>query len=340
MEIKENVSLASLTTMRVGGLARYFSSVSTVEELYEVLLFAKEKKLPFFVLGGGSNVLARDEGFSGVVIKMSCLGVQYKKIKENIRVTVGAGEILDKIVVQTIWKEIHGLENFSFIPGTVGAAVVGNIGAYGVQIEDIVEWVEAIDINTLKIKKFTNAKCVFEYRDSFFTTKAGKKYIITKVSFLLSTQKKFHLEYEDIINYIKIKNIKILTLPIIRNILQEIRAKKIPNLRGIGSAGSFFRNPVVSKRKLQKLIQIYPQIKYYPVDENKVKIAAAWLLDHIGNYNGFREGNVGVCATQSLFILSYGDTNAKEITTFAERIIRDIKEKTGITLEWEVKIIQ
>jgi len=340
MELQENISLSLFTTMRVGGLARYFSHVSTVEELREVLIFAKEKHIPFFVLGSGSNVLVSDKGFPGIVIKINLLGIQYKKIGQYIHAIINAGEILDKIVVQTISKKIYGLENFSFIPGTVGAAVVGNIGAYGVQIEDVVEWVEAIDINTLKIKKFTNAKCIFEYRDSFFTTKEGKKYIIIKVSFLLSIQKKFRLEYEDITNYIKTKNIKKITLPIVRNILQEIRMRKIPNLRGIGSAGSFFRNPIVSKKKLQELIQIHPQIKYYPIDENKVKIAAAWLLDHIGNYNGFREGNIGVCATQPLFILSYGDTNTKAIITFVKRIIKNIKEKTGITLEWEIKIIK
>lgn len=338
MKPKENVPLALFTTMRVGGSARYFFNVSTVEELCEALSFAKDKKTPFFILGKGSNVIVSDEGYSGVVIKMEIRGIEYEKCGDKKRVIVGAGERLDLLVDETVKRGLYGLENLSFIPGTVGATPVQNTGSYGVEAKDVIEWVEAINTNTLKIKRFSNKECCFGYRESFFKTQKGKEYVVVRVSFMLDTKGVLNTEYRDITEYISKHDIKKVTLPILRQIITAIRVKKFSGGK-CGTAGSFFKNPTVSKEKLDELLKIYPDIKYFPNGIDKFKIPAAWLLDHVGGWKGFREGNVGTWADQPLFIVNHGGGTMREISALSERIIEDIKEKTGIVLEREVQYL-
>ena len=338
MKPKENVSLASFTTMRVGGSARYFFSISTVEELCEALSFAKDKKLPFFILGKGSNVIVLDEGYDGVVIKIGIVGIEYENCGEKKRVIVGAGVRLDFLIEETVKKGLYGLENLSFIPGTVGATPVQNTGSYGVEAKDVIEWVETIDTDTFKIKKFSNKECHFGYRESFFKTQEGKKYIVVRVSFMLETSGILNTEYRDVTEYISHHNIKKVTLPILRQIIIAIRTKKFSGGQK-GTAGSFFKNPTISKEKLKELLKIYPDLKYFP-NGIDFKIPAAWLLDHVGGWRGFREGNVGAWTNQPLFIVNYGGGSAREIRALSERIVEDIKEKTGIVLEQEVQYLK
>ena len=339
MKPKENVPLALFTTMRVGGSARYFFDVSTVEELCEALSFAKDNKLPFFILGKGSNVIVPDEGYDGVVIKIGIVGIEYEDCDKKKRVIAGAGERLDLLIEETVKKELYGLENLSFIPGTVGATPVQNTGSYGVEAKDVIEWVEAINTDTLKIKKFLNKECNFGYRESFFKTKKGKKYIVVRVSFMLDTNGVLNTEYRDVTEYISDHNIKEVTLSILRQIIIAIRMKKFSGGR-CGTAGSFFKNPTVSKEKLNELLKIYPDLKYFPAGTTEVKIPAAWLLDHVGGWKGFKEGSVGTWQNQPLFIVNYGGGSAREIRALSERIIEDIKEKTGIVLEREVQYLE
>ena len=338
MKPKENVPLALLTTMRVGGSARYFFNVSTVEELREALSFAKDNKLPFFILGKGSNVIVLDEGYDGVVIKMEIIGIEYEKCSEKIRVISGAGERLDFLVSETVKKELYGLENLSFIPGTVGATPIQNTGSYGVEVKDVIEWVEAINVDTLKIKKFSNKECNFEYRESFFKTLEGKKYIVIRVSFLLEINGILNTDYRDVTEYISEHKIKEVTLSTLREIIIAIRTKKFSG--GNGTAGSFFKNPTISKEKLNELLKTFPDLKYFSVEDDKVKVPAAWLLDHVGGWKGFREGNVGAWVNQPLFLVNFGGGSASEIVALSERIIEDIKEKTGIVLEREVQFLK
>lgn len=340
MKPKENVPLALLTTMRVGGSARYFFNVSTVEELREVLTFAKDNKLSFFILGKGSNVIVPDEGYDGVVIKMEIVGIEYVKFGEKIRVISGAGERLDFLVNETVKKKLYGLENLSFIPGTVGATPIQNTGSYGVEVKDVIEWVETINIDTFEIKKFSNKECNFKYRESFFKTPEGKKYIVIRVSFLLDTNGVLNIDYRDVTEYISEHKIKEVTLSILREIIIAIRTKKFSG--GKGTAGSFFKNPTISKEKLNKLLKVYPDLKYFPIenDDENVRVPAAWLLDHVGGWKGFREGNVGAWVNQPLFIVNHGGGTAEEIRVLSERIIEDIKQKTGIVLQREVQYLE
>ncbi len=339
MKPKENVPLALFTTMRVGGSARYFFDVSTIEELCEALSFAKDNKLPFFILGKGSNVIVLDEGYDGVVIKIGIVGTKYEDCGEKKRVIVGAGERLDLLIEETVKRGLYGLENLSFIPGTVGATPVQNTGSYGVEAKDVIEWVEAINVDTFKIKKFSNKECHFGYRESFFKTQKGKKYIVVRVSFMLNTKGILNTQYRDVTEYISNHNIKEVTLPILREIIIAIRTKKFSGGQK-GTAGSFFKNPTVSKEKLKELLKSYPDLKYFPNGTDKFKIPAAWLLDHVGGWKGFREGNVGAWTNQPLFIVNYGGGSAREIIALSERIIEDIKKKTGIVLKQEVQYLK
>lgn len=338
MKPRENVPLAFFTTMRVGGSARYFFKVSTPEELGEALSFAKDNALPFFVLGKGSNVIVPDEGYPGVVIKIEIVGIEYEKCGEQVRVIAGAGERLDFLVSETVKKGLYGLENLSFIPGTVGATPVQNTGSYGVEVKDFIEWVETIDTDNFKIKIFSNEECHFGYRESFFKTPEGKKYVVVRVSFLLNTKGNLNTEYRDVAEYISENNIQEVTLPILREIIVAIRTKKFSG--GLGSAGSFFKNPTVSEEKLKELLKNYPDLKYFPNEKGGAKIPAAWLLDHVGNWKGFREGNVGSWLNQPLFIVNYGGGTAREIIDFSARIVEDIKAKTGIVLECEAQYLK
>lgn len=338
MKPRENVPLAFFTTMRVGGSARYFFKVSTMEELCEALSFAKDRALPFFVLGKGSNVIVPDEGYSGVVIKMEIPGIEYENCGEQVRVIAGAGERLDSVVSETVKKGLYGLENLSFIPGTVGATPVQNTGSYGVEVKDFIEWVETINADDFSKKVFSNEECHFGYRESFFKTPEGKKYIVVRVSFLLNTKGNLNTEYRDVAEYISEHNIQEVTLPILREIIVAIRTKKFSG--GLGSAGSFFKNPTVSEEKLKELIKVYPDLKYFPNEDGGAKIPAAWLLDHVGNWKGFREGNVGSWLNQPLFIVNYGGGTAEEIISLSARIVEDIKNKTGIVLECEAQYLK
>ena len=208
MIIQENISLSNFTTFRTGGAARYFVKVKSVEDLKKAVCFAKEKKQPFFVLGKGANMLVSDDNYHGVVIKMEIGGIECEKRKNGVvRVTAGAGIDWDSFVRITVKNGYQGLENLSYIPGTVGASAVGNIGAYGVEAKDFISSVHAFNTDSMKIEKFSKKKCEFKYRESFFKTKKGKKYIVIKVFFDLHLKNKFKIDYNDVKDYFLRKKI-------------------------------------------------------------------------------------------------------------------------------------
>jgi UDP-N-acetylmuramate dehydrogenase len=334
--IEENISLKEYTTFRIGGPARFFSRVKTVSELQEALAFAKQKSLPVFILGGGSNILISDEGFAGLVIKIEIRGIN---IKKEI-VTAGAGVVWDELVAYAVKNNLRGVENLSFIPGTVGAAPVQNIGAYGAEVKDVISWVEAVHSDTGEIKKFKNTNCQFAYRYSFFKTPEGKKYIITSVEFTLSKDAPLNTSYKDITEYISTHSIQApeLTVQRVRSIVIDIRTKKLPDWGAIGTAGSFFKNPIVSKEKHAELLQKFPEIISYSFGE-KIKLSAAWLLDKLCSFKGYRDGDVGVYKNQALVLVNFGSASAFDIKSLADKMSSCVKEKTGIALEREVEYI-
>ncbi len=341
MKIQENVSLGELTTFRTGGAARYFASVKNISDLKIAVRFAKEKKLPFFILGRGANVLVSDAGFCGLVIKMEIRGIEVKELlNKKARAIAGAGEEWDSFVAKTVKRKLCGLENLSFIPGTVGASAVGNIGAYGTEVKDHILFVEALDTETMKVKKFSNKECSFGYRESFFKTKEGKKYIVTRVTFSLKKNGALKTDYKDVLEFFENKKIISPTQKNVREAIIEIRKKKLPDVSFVGTAGSFFKNPVVSKRKAGALKETYPNLPFFLSGEKSVKIPAGFLLDKVCGFKGYKKGNVGTWENQALVLVNYGGATTKEILDFADVMKKKVKEKTGIDLEMEVKVIK
>ncbi|MCK9351821.1 MAG: UDP-N-acetylmuramate dehydrogenase [Candidatus Paceibacterota bacterium] len=332
---EENISLKDFTTFRTGGAARYFVRVKNVEDLKSALRFANKNKLPFFILGRGANVLVSDDGFFGVVIKMEIGGIQFI----NNRVIAGSGEDWDPFVAATVEHGLIGLENLSLIPGTVGASACGNIGAYGVEAKDLIFSVEALNTETMRMKKFSNKACAFGYRESFFKKAEGKKYIITKVSFDLG-KKKLKTDYKDVQEYFERKKIMEPTSKDLRNAIIEIRRQKLPSAAEVGTAGSFFKNPVVSKRKAEALKKEFPELPIYMSGDGTAKLSAGYLLDKICGFKGYKKGNIGTWEKQALVIVNRGNSTTKEILQFAEEMKKTVKEKTGIELEREVQVIE
>lgn len=337
MQVREHESLKKYTTFRVSGDARYFFDVSSPEELQKAFQFIKTNNLPFFILGEGSNTLFKD-GFFGAVVKISILGVKFIEGKDIVCAEVGAGEGWDLFVEQVVLKNLWGVENLSFIPGSVGAAPIQNIGAYGAEAKGVIQSVEIFDTKTLTVRTLLSHECEFVYRGSIFKTEEGRDWVVTKVIFTLKKEGQPNLSYKDTAEYFKSgKNQP--TLQNVRKAIIEIRSRKLPNVKDIGTAGSFFKNPVVSKQKYEELQSRYPEVPGVLVDDSHIKIPAGWLFDHIGHFKGLREGNVGVWEKQALVLVNFGEASGEEIISLAKKMQKKIKDETGIELEPEVVIV-
>jgi len=340
MKILENIRLKDFTTFHIGGPARFFARVESSEDLKTALAFAHERQVPFFILGGGSNILVSDEGFPGLVLKMEISGVSIDREHDGyVYLTVGAGVDWDGFVEYSVKHGLYGLENLSLIPGSVGAAPVQNIGAYGVEVKESIDWVEASNSKTGDSKIFSREECTFGYRDSFFKTPEGGNYIITRVGFKLPRHSSLTTSYEDVVQYFKTKNIINPTLIDMREAIINIRIKKLPNVKQYGTAGSFFKNPIITEEKYQQLQKLFPELPNFPAESGKRKISAAWLLDRVCGFKGYREGNVGVYQNQALVLVNFGDGTAQDIKKLSEKMIACVNEKTKIILEREVQFI-
>ncbi len=336
MELKYEpaVPLSKHTTFKIGGAAEEFVSVTTELELEQAITYAKSNKQLWFVLGGGSNVLASDTGFPGLVIKNEISGITVvSETEETVVLTVGAGEALDDVVQQCVLKGYWGLENLSHIPGTVGAAPIQNVGAYGVEIESVVTAVRVLNTTTLEFRNFTVEECAFAYRDSFFKTDAGRKYVVSAVTFTLSKIPKPILDYKDLL---PLQEKNQVTLAEVRDAVIAIRSKKFPDWNQVGTAGSFFKNPVIATKHYQKLVTEYPDLPGFAVTADTIKIPLGWVLDKVCDIRGVRSGAVGSYAGQALVFINYGSATAAEVTQFAEKISKTVFDKTKISIEWEV----
>lgn len=341
MTINEFVPLAPLTTFKTGGLARYFAEIEKEEELKEAVLFAREKGVPFFILGGGSNVLVSDLGFPGLIINMKIKGVTNKEINGDIFTEVGAGEWWDDFVAYTAKNGWNGAENLSGIPGSVGAALVQNIGAYGVEVSDIVFSAKVFDAESGIIKTINKNDLKLGYRDSLFKKKEGKNLIIVSVVFCFKKNKSVNISYKDLESHFSRPGINSGKIEVneVRDAVLNIRMGKLPPLNDFGTAGSFFKNPIVSEEKAGILKAIFPDMPVYKESDGRSKISAAFLIDKVANLKGFRIEDAGVYERQALVLINYGRATAKEIFNLSEEIKRNVAEKTGIFLEREVELV-
>ena len=354
MNIRSEVILAPYTTFQIGGPARLFCPVSSKVELVEAVNFAKSNSLPIFVLGKGSNLLVSDAGFPGLVIKNEIMGIEFHKKSDSENaggeffVTAGAGETWDDLVDETVRRGLHGIENLSAIPGTVGAAPVQNIGAYGSEIADTLVSVQALDTKSMEFVDLSGAECRFAYRDSIFKHEKGR-YVITQVTLRLMRDGAVDISYRDLKEYFtgesrqcrvtgkEASDGKIApSIKDVRDAVISIRLSKLPDWTHWGTAGSFFKNPVIPASQYAELVQRYPG---FPSADGMVKVSLGWILDKICNVKEMASDlkKVHSYERQALVLVTTPGATAAEVIKLAHELIDMVKVKTGIEIEGEVE---
>jgi UDP-N-acetylmuramate dehydrogenase len=338
MKILEGYSLKSFNTFGIDAKCSFFVEVHTVDELVNLLKSDIAQQNEIFILGGGSNLLITKD-LDCLVIKISIVGIHViEEQNDEVLLAGGAGEVWHDFVMKALEMKCYGLENLSLIPGCVGASPMQNIGAYGVEIKDKFEYLEALNTKTLEIERFDNEACEFGYRESVFKRKLKGQYIITQVVFRLSKTYDLNTSYGAIEEELKNMGVSNPSPQDVSNAVISIRKSKLPDPKEIGNSGSFFKNPVVGKIVLEKIKESYPNVVAYPVDESHFKLAAGWLIEQAG-WKGKTIGTYGVHKNQALVLVNYGGSQGKDIFDLSSNIIQSVEEKFGVTLEREVNII-
>lgn len=334
LKIQKNIKLAPYTTLKVGAAAEFFAVIKSKDDLLEAINWARQNKKPITILGGGSNTLISGK-VKGLVLKNEITGTQITaEDKDNVWLTGNSGEVWSRFVSCAVKNNLHGLENLYLIYGTVGAAPVQNIGAYGVELCDIFDSLLAIDLKTGKEKIFKLADCKFGYRDSVFKKKLKGKYFIYQVTVKLSKKPKFKIDYADIKAELDRKK------PDLKNVIAaifKIRNGKLPNPVSLPNAGSFFKNPEISPAQFKKLQQQFPDIKSFPAGK-KIKIPAGWLIEQAG-FKGKKFGPVSMYEKQALILVNHGGATPAQILKHIDRVQKSVLKIFGIKLETEVNII-
>ncbi len=338
INIEKNISLQKFNTLNIPVLAKFFCCVKNEEELKEALAWAKLKKKKIFILGGGSNVLFSKD-FSGLVIKNEIRGISLKKPKGGlVLVEAMSGENWTKLVDFTVKAKLYGLENLFLIYGTVGAAPVQNIGAYGVELKDSFFSLRALDLNSSKEKTFLAKDCHFAYRDSVFKNKYKGRYFILSVTFKLSCRKHFNLSYKGISEELARKGVRKPELKDLIKAIAAIRNSKLPSPGILPNAGSFFKNTEINKTRFNVLKKKYPNIPSFAGEKGKIKIPTAWLIDQ-ANWRGRRLGPVSMFEKQALIMVNHGGAKAKDVLSLARKVKAAVKKKFGLDICEEVNVI-
>ncbi|KAA5548173.1 UDP-N-acetylmuramate dehydrogenase [Adhaeribacter rhizoryzae] len=338
MNLQLNYSLKNLNTFGIDVVARQFASFKNVAELQELLNNPEIDKNNLLVLGGGSNVLFT-QNYDGTVLQNLIGGIHIiSETDEDALVEAGGGVSWHDLVLFSIDKNLGGLENLSLIPGTVGAAPLQNIGAYGVELKDVFQSLEAVEISTGAVTTFDAEKCGFGYRESIFKRELKGKYIVTHVTLQLSKKPVFNTTYGAIKSTLEAMQVKEITLKALSDAVIAIRQSKLPNPVVIGNAGSFFKNPEISPDQFAALQAQYPNIPSYPAAHGNIKVPAGWLIEQCG-WKGKIINNYGVHKDQALVLVNYGGAEGNQIRALAYEIIESVKQKFNITLHPEVNII-
>lgn len=338
MQMEKNKSLQEYNTFGIDVKAKLFATFNSVTELIDLLSHENLRSEKHLILGGGSNLLFTSN-FDGVVLKNEINGIELvKEDEEYYYVEAGAGENWHEFVLYCIEKGWAGLENLSLIPGCVGASPMQNIGAYGVEIKDRFEELQALNISTKEVETFRSKDCQFGYRESIFKGTLKNQYIITSVTFRLFKSPQLNTSYGAIEDMLKEMNVTAPTIKDVSDAVISIRSSKLPDPAEIGNSGSFFKNPVITNEQFELLKSEYPEIVSYPAGPDHRKVAAGWLLDHAG-WKGYKEQNYGVHKNQALVLVNYGGAEGSKIYELSARIVESIKSKYGIQLEREVNIL-
>lgn len=338
MVVNENISLKQYNTFGIDAKARYFTEISSVTELRELLRQPGYADMHKLILGGGSNLLfTRD--FTGLVIKNNIHGIEViKENEENVWIAAGGGENWHQFVLYCIEHGFAGIENLSLIPGTVGAAPMQNIGAYGVEIKDYFHTLEAVEMGTGQLHTFDREDCQFGYRNSIFKNELKGRYLIVKVIFRLNKNPVFHTSYGAIRQTLDAMGVEQLSIKAVSEAVIRIRQSKLPDPAQIGNAGSFFKNPTIDKDVFERIRERYPDIPGYDAPAGQVKVPAGWLIDQCG-WKGKVAGNVGVHKNQALVLVNLGNARGHEVKKLAEDIQESVVSQFGIELMPEVNMV-
>ena len=336
LDVQVNASLKPFNSFGVDVKASLFAQAHSDADVREALLCAVEHQLPLLVIGGGSNLLLTGD-VSALVLRMASRGIRLLADDgERVVVEAEAGEVWHAFVLWTLEQGLSGLENLSLIPGTVGAAPMQNIGAYGVEIKDVFAGLTALDRQTGELREFSLAECNFAYRDSLFKQQAGR-WLILRVRFALSRATRLHLEYGPVRQRLTEQGIDQPTASDVSRAISSIRSEKLPDPAVLGNAGSFFKNPLVSADQADELRLAHPGLIGYPQADGQVKLAAGWLIEAAG-WKGFREADAGVHRLQSLVLVNHGSATGLELLALAQRIQADILQRFAVELEMEPNV--
>ncbi|HEU5291733.1 MAG TPA: UDP-N-acetylmuramate dehydrogenase [Cyclobacteriaceae bacterium] len=339
MIIQEQVDLYPYNTFKIHAKAKYFTSIHSVSDFQELVksqVYKQEKRL---LLGGGSNMLLTGD-FQGLVIRAALKGIDIvSQTDDTITVKAGAGVIWHELVLHSVAQDWGGIENLSLIPGTVGAAPIQNIGAYGVEVKEVIKNVEAIDLVTGEVRVFENEECKFGYRESVFKERLKGKYFISSVTLTFTKKNhRFNTSYGAIEATLKQQHVTQLSVRAISDAVIAIRQSKLPDPNKIGNAGSFFKNPTITQQHYEKLKIEHPEIPGYSAVNQQVKVPAGWLIETCG-WKGKTFENIGVHPHQALVIVNYGGGTGAKIWELAQKILHSVKEKFDIELQPEVNVI-
>jgi UDP-N-acetylmuramate dehydrogenase len=332
----ENASLATRNTLRVAATACLLAEIRDATKLPELLDFPAIRNRPLLVLGEGSNVLFTGD-FDGTVLVMATRGVQVESDGDTARIAVAAGERWDDFVRWTLGQGYVGMENLILIPGTVGAAPIQNIGAYGCEVAEFVESVEAWDTREHRVVTVDHATCAFAYRDSLFKREPGR-YIVTAVRFVLPRQRALRTDYAGIAEELQRMGVDKPAPFHVAEAVVHLRTKKLPDPAVIGNAGSFFKNPVVDRALAESLARAHSGLVAWPAGEGHCKISAAWMIEQAG-FKGLREGDAGISNRHALVLVNHGKASGKQLWALAQKVMQGVHEKFGVQLEPEPLVI-
>jgi UDP-N-acetylmuramate dehydrogenase len=343
MQFHEHVTLAPLTTFGIGGPARWFAEVSTEDEIVEAVSFARERRLPLFVLGGGSNLLVSDAGFSGLVLHISLQGVEIRPNGRQTVFRVAAGENWDGFVRLAVDRNCAGVECLAGIPGTVGGTPIQNVGAYGQEVSETVLQVRAYDRTTGRFVELEKEACGFAYRHSMFNSTARNRYIVSRVDYALTPGAPARIAYSDLQRRFSPEGAPP-SLSNVAEVVREVRRGKgmllVEGDPDCHSAGSFFKNPVLPEAQFVQIEATEGvEIPHYPAGTGKVKVAAAWLMERAGFSKGYALGRAGISSRHTLALVNRGGATAADIYALRDMVILGIRERFGITLEPEPVVV-
>lgn len=335
MKILKDYSLKRHNTFGIDARCRQYVEFSTVDEAREVAAMLSTSAEPYLIIGGGSNLLLTGD-YGGTVVRSAVRGIALHPA--SLTIECGSGEVWDDVVAWTVDRGLSGMENLSLIPGDVGASAVQNIGAYGAEAKDLITQVEAVEIATGRVLTFANADCQYGYRDSRFKREWKNRYLITHVTYRLSSAAELNLSYGNIQAELERQGISQPTPQQLRDTIIAIRRDKLPDPEVTGNAGSFFMNPVVSREKFLDLQARYPDMPHYHIDADHEKIPAGWMIDQCG-WKGRSLGRAGVHDRQALVLVNLGGATGAEIVTLCDTIRHDVRLRFGIDLHPEVNIV-